>query len=272
MTSSYRWALTLVLFTSVLGSGSAQESTAPPRQQIRIGFVEIENDPRYEPIRAYERIVLKTRDPPFIGAVVGIDEAGALARVLKVDFKLERITAKSAAEIPAAVLAALGGGTHFFLIDAPADAYKPLAAALRGRDALLFNASEPDDALRRDMCAAEFVHVYPSRAQLMDGLAQFVVSRKWRDLLLFQGPAAADATMTAAFAHSAQKFGARIVANSALQTGHRPARPRAKRSGAPERHQPRFRRGLRRRRRLRFRPHRAIPPSPRPSGRRRHRS
>src|SRR5271166_82253 len=222
MTSSYRWVLALVLFTGALGSGSAQNATEPPRQQIRIGFIEIENDPRYEPIRAYERIVLKSRDPAFIGAVVGIDEAGALARVLKVDFKLERITAKSAAEVPAAVLAALDGGTHFFLIDTLADAFKPLAAAVRGRDALLFNVSEPDDTLRRNLCAAEFVHVYPSRAQLMDGLAQFVVSRKWRDLLVFQGPTAADAVMTAAFTHSAQKFGARIVATQHFKPGTDP--------------------------------------------------
>ncbi len=222
MTSSYRWVLALVLFTGALGSGSAQNATEPPRQQIRIGFIEIENDPRYEPIRAYERIVLKSRDPAFMGAVVGIDDAAALARVLKVDFKLERITAKSAAEVPAAVLAALDGGTHFFLIDTPADAFKPLAAAVRGRDALLFNVSEPDDTLRRDLCAAEFVHIYPSRAQLMDELAQFVVSRKWRDLLVFQGPTAADAVMTAAFTHSAQKFGARIVATQHFKPGTDP--------------------------------------------------
>jgi ABC transporter substrate binding protein (PQQ-dependent alcohol dehydrogenase system) len=142
--------------------------------------------------------------------------------VLPVDFRLERITAKSAAEIPAAVLAALDGGTHFFLIDAPADAYKPLAVAVHGRDALLFNVSEPDDALRRGLCAAEFVHVYPSRAQLTDGLAQFVVSRRWRDLLVFEGPSPADAVTAAAFTHSAQKFGARIVATQHFKPGSDP--------------------------------------------------
>ena len=93
---------------------------------------------------------------------------------------------------------------------------------MRGRDALLFNVSEPDDALRRDFCAPEFVHVYPSRAQLMDGLAQFVVSRKWRDLLVFEGPSPADAATTAAFTHSAQKFGARIVADQHFKPGTDP--------------------------------------------------
>jgi ABC transporter substrate binding protein (PQQ-dependent alcohol dehydrogenase system) len=222
MTKLYRCVLALSLLAAVPAAGSTQDAIAPPRQQIKIAFVEIAEDPRYEPIRAYERIVLKTRERPFTGAGVAIDEAAALARVLKADFILDRITAKSPAEVALAVRAALDSGTHFFLVDAPAEAFKPLAAEMRGRDALLLNVSEPDDALRRDTCAPEFVHVYPSRAQLMDGLVQFAVSRKWRDLLVFEGPSAADAATTAAFAHSAQKLGARIVASQRFKPGTDP--------------------------------------------------
>jgi ABC transporter substrate binding protein (PQQ-dependent alcohol dehydrogenase system) len=221
MISALRWGLALLFFTGALATGSAQDTPAQ-RQQRKIAFVEIENDPRYEPIRAYERIILKTRMHPFTGAEIGIDDAAALARVLKADFALERVTAKSPAEVVPAVLAARDAGTHFFLIDAPAESFKPLAVAVHGRDVLLFNVSEPDDALRRELCAPEFVHVYPSRAQLMDGLAQFVVSRKWRDILVFEGPSPADAALTAAFAHSAQKVGARIVANQHFKPGTDP--------------------------------------------------
>ena len=185
-------------------------------------FVTIENDARYEPIRAYERIILKKPEHPLAGAELGIDDAAAMARVLNADVMLDPMTVKSSDDVAPAVLAALAAGTHFFLLDAPAEAFKPLAAAVRGRDALIFNISEPDDALRRDLCAAEFVHVYPSRAQLMDGLVQFVVSRKWRDLLVLQGAAPEDAAATAAFARSAQKFGARIVAQKTFTPGTDP--------------------------------------------------
>ena len=192
MISALSWALGLITLIAALATAAAQDAP-PQRQQIKIGFVEIENDPRYDPVRAYERIILKTRVRPFTGAELGIDDAAALARVLKADFALERISVKSPDDVTRAVGAALDAGTHFFLIDAPAESFKPLAAAVRGRDVLVFNISEPDDTLRRDLCAAEFVHVYPSRAQLMDGLAQFVVSRKWRDVLVFEGPSPADA-------------------------------------------------------------------------------
>jgi ABC transporter substrate binding protein (PQQ-dependent alcohol dehydrogenase system) len=208
-------------FVGPIANSSAQDAPSA-KQQINIAFVEIEDDPRYAPVRAYERIILKTRAHPFAGAQLAVDDAASLARMLKADFQLQRIIAASAAEVAPAVRTALDAGTHFFLIDAPAEGFKPLAETVHGRDALLFNVSEPEDSLRRTACAAEFVHTYPSRAQLMDGLVQFLVARKWRDLLLFEGPSPADTAMTAAFTRSAQKFGARIVADQHFKPGTDP--------------------------------------------------
>jgi ABC transporter substrate binding protein (PQQ-dependent alcohol dehydrogenase system) len=200
-----------------------QPAAQQPQQKLTIGFVEIDGDPRYEPIRGFERLILKTHEHPFAGAQVGIDEAAALSRVLKTDFVLERITVKSAEEVAAAVQQALEGrGIHFFLIDAPAEAFKPLAAAVRGRDALLFNVSAPDDSLRRALCAPEFVHTMPSLAMSMDALVQYLISRKWRDYLVLQGPGPDDDMRTKAFEASAKKFGARIAAHQNFKAGTDP--------------------------------------------------
>src|ERR1700677_3012120 len=70
----------------------APPATAAPRQHISIGFVDIEAEPRHDPVRAYERLILKVRDHPFAGAQIGVDEAAALVRVLNTEFSLERIT------------------------------------------------------------------------------------------------------------------------------------------------------------------------------------
>ena len=99
---------------------------------------------------------------------------------------------------------------------------EPLAAAVKGRDLLLFNVSAGEDSLRRDLCAREFVHVIPSLAMRMDALAQYLVSRKWRDVLVFEGPTPVDAETVKAFTHSAQKFGARIVADQKFKPGTDP--------------------------------------------------
>jgi ABC transporter substrate binding protein (PQQ-dependent alcohol dehydrogenase system) len=216
---------TLWLLLALIAPAFAQPAppAAQPRQRVTIGFVEIEGDPRYEPVRAYERLILKTRDHPFAGAQIGVDEAAALVRVLNTEFALERITVKSSADVAPAVTQALEGkGIHFFLIDAPAAAFKPLAAAAKGRDALLFNVSAADDSLRRDLCAREFVHVIPSLAMRMDALMQFLLSRKWRDVLVFEGPAPEDAETVKALTRSAQKFGAKIVADQHFKPGTDP--------------------------------------------------
>ena len=113
-----------------------------------------------------------------------------------VDFALARISVPSADRIASAMLQALDErNIHFFVVDAPAEAFGPLAAALRGRDVLLFNATAEEDSLRRDLCAPELVHTFPSLAMRMDALAQYLVSRKWRDILVLEGPLAADAVI-----------------------------------------------------------------------------
>jgi ABC transporter substrate binding protein (PQQ-dependent alcohol dehydrogenase system) len=221
----WRRLCTSVTACVLVGLGSSAFAQTPPAAQPRvtIGYVDIAGDPRHEPIKAYERIVLKPRESPFAGAQVGIDEAQALSRVLKIDFALERITVKSAAEVAPAVTQALTDrGIHFFIVDAPAEAFRPLATAVRGREVLLFNATAPDDGLRRDLCAREIVHTLPSLAMTSDALMQHLVSRKWRDILVLQGPLPADAATTKSFENSVKKFGARIVANRPFKAGTDP--------------------------------------------------
>ena len=63
------------------------------------------------------------RDHPVAGAQVGIEDAKALERVLKIEFVLERISVPSSDKLADAVLqAADGGKIHHFVIDAPAEA------------------------------------------------------------------------------------------------------------------------------------------------------
>jgi ABC transporter substrate binding protein (PQQ-dependent alcohol dehydrogenase system) len=213
----------ILLAAIIVMAAPAWAQHAPPRQTLTIGFVEIDGDPRYEPIKGADRIILKTRAHPSAGAEVSIDDAAPLRRVLPVDFALARISVKSADQIAPAVLQAIESrDIHFFLIDAPAPAFAPLAAAVRGRDALLFNVSAPEDSLRRQLCAAEIVHTFPSLAMHMDALVQYLVARSWRDVIVLEGPLPADAASAAAFERSAKKFGARVVAHERFKPGTDP--------------------------------------------------
>jgi ABC transporter substrate binding protein (PQQ-dependent alcohol dehydrogenase system) len=186
---------------------------------LTIGYIELANDARYEPERGAERMILAARDRPFPGAEVALDEAKPLSRVLHRDFALDRITLPPDAD-PASALQ--GHDEQFFILDLPAGAVSRIAQAVRGKDIMLFNATAPDDTLRRNLCAREIVHTMPSQAMLTDALAQYLVSRKWRDVLLLQGPRPADAVLADAFDRSAHKFGARITARVPFKLGNDP--------------------------------------------------
>jgi ABC transporter substrate binding protein (PQQ-dependent alcohol dehydrogenase system) len=220
------FALTIIApiiasFTSAALAQSPPQSALPER--LTIGYVEVAGDPRYEPITGYGRLVLKRREHPFTGAKVGLDEAQALSRAAQTEFALERISVTSSAEVASAVVQARATrDMHFFVVDAAAEAFKSLADAVRGRDVLVFNATVPDDTLRRTLCAAEIVHTLPSLAMNMDGLVQHLVSRKWSNLLVLEGPLPPDAAMVKAFEKSAQKFGAHIVARRQFTPGTDP--------------------------------------------------
>jgi ABC transporter substrate binding protein (PQQ-dependent alcohol dehydrogenase system) len=215
------FALTCLAHAALAGNALAQEPVTLS-QRVTIGVVEIEGDARYEPVMV-GRLVLKPREHPYSGAELAIDEARALTRVLKIEFALERMRVKSADAVAPSVLEAITArDIRHFVIDAPAEAFRPLLMAVRGREALLFNVSAPDDVLRRELCAPELVHTLPSLAMSMDALAQYLMSRKWRDVLVLEGPLAADAAMAATFAQSLKKFGGRVVAQRNFKPGTDP--------------------------------------------------
>ena len=79
---------------------------------------------------------------------------------------------------------ALANGHRLFVADLHADQLLALANAPGAEEALIFNVRAPDDALRDVDCRANLFHVMPSRAMKADALAQYLVSKKWRDWLL----------------------------------------------------------------------------------------
>jgi ABC transporter substrate binding protein (PQQ-dependent alcohol dehydrogenase system) len=75
----------------------------------------------------------------------------------------------------------------------------------------LFNAAATDDRLRGEDCRANILHLLPSRAMLADALVQYLVAKRWRDLLLVVGQGEGDREFAADIRHAAQKFQAHIV-------------------------------------------------------------
>jgi ABC transporter substrate binding protein (PQQ-dependent alcohol dehydrogenase system) len=199
--------LGLLLGVCFFASAAAQ---APG--SMTLGYLSVADDPRYLAVETYANIVLRPAIDPFDGARAGLRAGRVLGRALKLKFALERAQGRTAAELLAGLERLMTDhGARVFLVDAPGEMVAELARRTRGRDLLLLNVSALDEELRREWCQPHLLHVAPSRDMLTDALAQYAVFKKWRDILLLQGPETEDGLLARSFARSARRFGARIV-------------------------------------------------------------
>ncbi len=201
----------MLVLCSLTGQAAAPADPAAVKS-MKLGYVELADDPRYADKGARSGIVFADQGRPFGGSEVAIDDARAIGRVINVQFGLDRFAGASLDEIAQRISRWVEAeDVHFVIADLPASALRELSRRFAAQPVLLFNVSAPDDALRGADCAAILLHTYPSQAMLTDALVQFLVAKGWPQILVLQGPSAEDAAAVAALQRSAKKFGAKIV-------------------------------------------------------------
>ena len=202
-------ALALVAAPPALPAGGPGAGTTERR--VPVGYLELQDDPRYDDRRMAAHLPARPWGRPFDGARVALEESEFMAQVSGVRFELRRAAAADADGLVAAVQRLEQAGARFVLLDLPGDAVAAVAERTRGHDLLLFNLTALDDGLRQERCQLHLFHVAPSHAMLMDALAQFLVRRQWRRVLVLTGPTPEDAAAHAALQRAAKRFGLNVV-------------------------------------------------------------
>jgi ABC transporter substrate binding protein (PQQ-dependent alcohol dehydrogenase system) len=213
--------LVLTALLVVVGAGGAALTMAADRALV-IGYLELEDDGRYDERRTAARFPAHPWGRPFDGARIALEESDFAGAAAGVKLEIRRAAADGADGLAAALQRLHGAGVRFFLLDAPADVVAALAQKTRGRDLLLFNLTALADALRQERCQPHLFHVAPNHAMLMDGLAQFLVARKWRQALVLKGPGPEDAELYGAFQRAAKRFGVTLTDTRPFVLGRDP--------------------------------------------------
>jgi ABC transporter substrate binding protein (PQQ-dependent alcohol dehydrogenase system) len=102
-------------------------------------------------------------------------------------------------------------GIRLIVTDLPATKLLSAAAAPEAAAITFFDAGSTEDRLRGEDCRANILHLLPSRAMLADALVQYLVAKRWQDLLLAVGHSGGDREFADDVRHAALKFQARIV-------------------------------------------------------------
>ena len=145
------------------------------------------------------------------GAQLAIEDNNTTGKFLGQSFSLEAAHLKDGDDPVAVAMQLADRGVSLIIVDLPADMLLKVAAAARARGVFLFNASAADDRLRQEDCRADVIHVAPSRSMLADGLAQYLVWKRWRRWLLVLGSHDPDKLYADAVRRAAGRFGAKII-------------------------------------------------------------
>jgi ABC transporter substrate binding protein (PQQ-dependent alcohol dehydrogenase system) len=158
-------------------------------------------------------------DEGLAGARLGIGDNTTTGRFIGQSYALVERRLKPNEEALAAAAALGAEGVRFVVTDVDAEPLRAAAAA--NPHLVFFNARATDDALRAE-CRSNLVHTIPSRAMLADGLAQYLVWKRWRRWFLVVGQSPGDRLSAAAVRRAAKRFGAEIAVEKAwsFQTGN----------------------------------------------------
>nr|WP_245155681.1 ABC transporter substrate-binding protein [Paracoccus ravus] len=174
-------------------------------EMVRAAVLRVDK-PSLPPI---SRLDTPPADLGFAGARLAIEDNDTTGRFMGQDFEALEIAATP--ETAAAELDKLLADGVGFVVTL-ADEEQTLALSDRAGDrALILNARARGDRLRGADCRFNTIHTAPSHAMLADGLAQFLMWKKWNEWFLISGSHPEDIALADAYRRAATKFGAKIV-------------------------------------------------------------
>jgi ABC transporter substrate binding protein (PQQ-dependent alcohol dehydrogenase system) len=151
------------------------------------------------------------RDEGIQGAQLGVADNNTTGRFTGQSFALIEAIVPENGDVAAGFRELTAKGIRLVVTDLGASQLLSVAGLPEAASVTLFNAAATDDRLRSEDCHTNVLHLLPSRAMLADALVQYLVAKRWQNLLLVVGHGDGDREFAADIRHAAQKFQARIV-------------------------------------------------------------
>ena len=199
--SVLRLLLGLFVLIALGGVGRSDEPA-----EIKVGYL-------HQPM---SRLKISLMDVPAAndgraGAELAIEDNNGTGRFLNQKYTLVDKLLRDSDDPVAAMTALADQGVSFIVTSLDADRLLKVADAGKARGITFINAYATDERLREQDCRANVFHAAPTRAMLADGLAQYLVWKKWRKWLLITGSHDNDKLFADALRHAATRFGGKIV-------------------------------------------------------------
>jgi ABC transporter substrate binding protein (PQQ-dependent alcohol dehydrogenase system) len=201
-------AVGLLLLLLILIIAAALAPTASAGEEaVRIGWLS----------RAVKRVLpLSYLDQPpqdegIQGARLGIADDETTGHFTGQSFTLTETVVPENGDVAAGFRELAAKGIRLIVTDLAAPELLSVAGMPETAGITFFDAGSADDRLRGEDCRPNILHLLPSRAMLADALVQYLVTKRWQNLLLVVGHGEGDRELAGDIRHAALKFQARIV-------------------------------------------------------------
>src|SRR5271163_643909 len=151
------------------------------------------------------------QDEGIQGARLAIADNNTTGQFTGQSFQLVESVAPEDGDPAGAFRVLMARGVRLVVTDIDAQQLLTIAALPDAAHVTLFDSGAADDRLRGVDCRANILHLLPSRAMLADTLVQYLVIKRWTNLLLVVGHSDGDKEFAANIRHAALKFQAHIV-------------------------------------------------------------
>ena len=155
------------------------------------------------------------QDAGIRGAELGIDDDNTTGRFTGQTFKLTTIISDDISVLKDQFKKLLLEKKAYFLLDLPVNDLLEMARLPEASHAILMDIANSDDRLRGRDCQANVFLLMPSDAMRTDALAQYFAKKHWQKRFLVSGQDKRDVLVAQAARHSAKKFGAKIIKDTA---------------------------------------------------------
>ena len=145
------------------------------------------------------------------GARLGIADDETTGRFTGQSFTLTEAIVPESGDVATGLRELSSSGVRLVVTDLSAPTLLSVGGSPAATGITFLNTGSADDRLRGEDCRANILDLLPSRAMLADALVQYLVAKRWQDLLLVVGHSDGDREFATDIRHAAQKFQAHIV-------------------------------------------------------------
>lgn len=164
----------LGIFAVAAGTALASRSRAAFEPRLTIGYVHWQSS-----VYTISCVFQPASGNGRAGAEVAIVDNNTIDGFMNQNFNLETIEVRTGDDPAAGLKTLIAKGIGFVVTDDPAADAPKLADAAAPHAVTIFNAGAHDDAIREENCCGNAIHSALSFNMLTDGLAQFLIWKRW---------------------------------------------------------------------------------------------